>query len=80
MYSFSQIISVEWASFGARVNSISPGYILTDIADFADPEMKKEMVAIDTFGKRRITTRISGGIFILGLKCINLYYWFKYCC
>ena len=34
-------LSVEWASFGARVNSISPGYILTDIADFADPEMKR---------------------------------------
>lgn len=33
-------LAVEWVGF-ARANSVSPGYILTSIADFADPDMKK---------------------------------------
>lgn len=33
-------LSVEWAQF-ARANSVSPGYILTEISDFVPEETKK---------------------------------------
>ena len=32
-------LAVEWVKF-ARVNSISPGYIATEISDFVPPETK----------------------------------------
>jgi sorbose reductase len=32
-------LAVEWVQF-ARANSISPGYMVTEIGDFAPPEMK----------------------------------------
>lgn len=32
-------LAVEWAPF-ARINSVSPGYILTDISDFVDEKIK----------------------------------------
>lgn len=34
-------LAVEWTGF-ARVNTVSPGYIVTDIIDFAQPEMVKQ--------------------------------------
>ncbi len=33
-------LAVEWAGF-ARANSISPGYIYTEISDFNSPEVRK---------------------------------------
>ena len=33
-------LAVEWVSF-ARVNTVSPGYIATEITSFADPAMKE---------------------------------------
>ena len=32
-------LAVEWVGF-ARVNTVSPGYIATEITSFADPAMK----------------------------------------
>ncbi|KAI9149351.1 LOW QUALITY PROTEIN: L-xylulose reductase [Paramyrothecium foliicola] len=36
---FCKSLAVEWTGF-ARVNTVSPGYIKTEISDFAPPEMK----------------------------------------
>lgn len=33
-------LAVEWVGF-ARANSVSPGYIVTSISDFVDPEFKR---------------------------------------
>lgn len=38
---FCKSLAVEWTGFG-RVNTVSPGYIQTEITHFADPEMKKQ--------------------------------------
>lgn len=37
---FCRSLAVEWAPFGARANSVSPGYILTDISAFVDADTK----------------------------------------
>ncbi|KGU29168.1 sorbose reductase SOU1 [Candida albicans Ca529L] len=58
-------LSVEWASFGARVNSISPGYILTDIADFADPEMKKKWWQLTPLGREGLPQELVGAYLYL---------------
>jgi len=36
---FCKSLAVEWAGF-ARSNTISPGYIATEISDFVRPEQK----------------------------------------
>lgn len=33
-------LAVEWVKF-ARVNSVSPGYMATEISDFVPPEIKR---------------------------------------
>lgn len=43
-------LAVEWAPF-ARVNSVSPGYIATDISQFADEEMKNKWHALTPLGR-----------------------------
>ena len=37
---FCKSLAVEWAPFGARVNTVSPGYIATDISKFVSKEMR----------------------------------------
>lgn len=37
----SKSLAVEWAKFGARCNSVSPGYINTAISGDCAPEMKE---------------------------------------
>lgn len=38
---YCKSLAVEWASFGARANSVSPGYIATEISDFVPEDTKK---------------------------------------
>ncbi|ODA79818.1 hypothetical protein RJ55_05414 [Drechmeria coniospora] len=40
---FCKSLAIEWTAF-ARVNTVSPGYIQTDMTSFAPPEMKKEWI------------------------------------
>jgi sorbose reductase len=35
-------LAVEWAPFNARVNSVSPGYIHTEISDFIPKETQEK--------------------------------------
>ncbi|EJD36153.1 NAD(P)-binding protein [Auricularia subglabra TFB-10046 SS5] len=47
-------LAVEWGQYGIRVNTISPGYILTDMveAEFAEhPELRKEWASHNPLGR-----------------------------
>lgn len=46
----SRSLAVEWAPF-ARINSISPGYIDTDISEFADKEVKDKWHQLTPLGR-----------------------------
>lgn len=52
-------LAVEWASF-ARVNTISPGYIATDISEFADEETKAHWWKLIPVGREGITQELVG--------------------
>lgn len=47
---FARSLAVEWAPF-ARVNSISPGYIATEISDFVPDEMKTKWHQLIPLGR-----------------------------
>lgn len=52
-------LAVEWASF-ARVNTISPGYIATDISEFVDEETKAHWWKLIPLGREGITQELVG--------------------
>lgn len=52
-------LAVEWAPF-ARVNSISPGYILTDISQFCPEEMKGRWHSLIPMGREGETQELVG--------------------
>lgn len=52
-------LAVEWAPF-ARVNSISPGYILTDISEFCPDEMKGKWHSLIPLGREGETQELVG--------------------
>lgn len=46
----SKSLAVEWAPF-ARVNSVSPGYIATNLTTFADAELTKKWLQLTPIGR-----------------------------
>lgn len=57
-------LAVEWAPF-ARVNSISPGYIVTDISDFAPLEMKQKWWQLIPLGREALPQELVGAYLYL---------------
>ncbi|RLV91936.1 Sorbose reductase SOU1 [Spathaspora sp. JA1] len=57
-------LSVEWAPF-ARVNSISPGYIVTDISEFCDPEIKARWWQLTPLGREGLPQELVGAYLYL---------------
>ena len=55
----SKSLAVEWASF-ARVNSVSPGYIRTEISDFVDEEIKSKWHTLTPLGREGETQELVG--------------------
>lgn len=55
----SKSLAVEWAPF-ARVNSISPGYIATDITDSTDEETKAQWWQMIPIGREGVTQELVG--------------------
>ncbi|KAK9455796.1 hypothetical protein V1511DRAFT_521410 [Dipodascopsis uninucleata] len=47
---FSRSLAVEWAGFG-RVNTVSPGYIITEISDFVPAETKEKWWKLIPMGR-----------------------------
>jgi sorbose reductase len=39
---FARSLALEWAPFNARVNSVSPGYIHTEISDFVPKDIQSQ--------------------------------------
>ncbi|KAK6200953.1 uncharacterized protein RJT21DRAFT_30443 [Scheffersomyces amazonensis] len=60
----SKSLAIEWAPF-ARVNSISPGYIITDIADFVPQEMKEKWWQIIPLGREALPQELVGAYLYL---------------
>ncbi|KAL7664731.1 Sorbose reductase SOU1 [[Candida] zeylanoides] len=52
-------LAVEWAPF-ARVNTISPGYIATDISEFADKEVKTKWLQLIPLGREALPQELVG--------------------
>ena len=57
-------LAVEWAPF-ARVNSISPGYIDTDITDFASRDLKAKWWQLTPLGREGLTQELVGAYLYL---------------
>jgi citronellol/citronellal dehydrogenase len=45
MLNFTETASVEWASFGVRVNAVAPGWIASSGLDQYDPAFAKDVIA-----------------------------------
>lgn len=57
-------LAVEWAAF-ARVNSISPGYIATEISDFIDTETKAKWWSFTPLGREGEVQELVGAYLYL---------------
>lgn len=56
---FARSLAVEWAPF-ARVNSISPGYILTEISEFVTDDVKSKWHQLIPLGREGETQELVG--------------------
>ncbi|CUM64588.1 uncharacterized protein PRCAT00002196001 [Priceomyces carsonii] len=57
-------LAVEWAPF-ARVNTISPGYIATEISDFVPQEMKEKWWSLIPLGREGLPEELVGAYLYL---------------
>src|ERR1700722_1069790 len=55
----------EWAKRGVRVNSISPGYIGTEMTKGANPEWKKEWTRLTPMGRFGETREVASAVLYL---------------
>jgi NAD(P)-dependent dehydrogenase (short-subunit alcohol dehydrogenase family) len=58
-------LAAEWAKRGVRVNSISPGYISTEMGKGADPEWKKEWTRLTPMGRFGETREVASAVLYL---------------
>lgn len=56
---FGKSLAVEWASF-ARVNSVSPGYINTEISDFVPKDIQNSWWSVNPLGRGGETAELVG--------------------
>ncbi|ODQ63853.1 NAD(P)-binding protein [Nadsonia fulvescens var. elongata DSM 6958] len=61
---FSKSLAIEWAGF-ARVNSISPGYIATDISNFVDDDIKQKWWSLIPMGREGDPRELTGAYLYL---------------
>lgn len=55
----SKSLAVEWAGF-ARVNTVSPGYIATEITNFAEDELKDKWHKLTPMGREALPRELIG--------------------
>ncbi|KAK9460192.1 uncharacterized protein V1516DRAFT_679190 [Lipomyces oligophaga] len=60
----SKNLAVEWAGF-ARVNSVSPGYTITEITSFADKQLRKEWTSMIPLRREASTSELVGAYLYL---------------
>ena len=58
-------LAAEWAKRGVRVNSISPGYISTEMAKTANPEWKPDWVRLTPMGRFGETREVASAVVYL---------------
>ncbi|KAH3686884.1 hypothetical protein WICPIJ_002149 [Wickerhamomyces pijperi] len=58
-------LAVEWASFNARVNSISPGYIDSGLSDALDPAILAKWNSLIPFGRQGLPQELVGAYLYL---------------
>jgi len=58
-------LAAEWAKRGVRVNSISPGYISTEMGKGANPDWKAEWTRLTPMGRFGETCEVASAIVYL---------------
>ncbi len=58
----TRTLAVEWAEYGIRVNSISPGYIATDMIASVDPAMRGMWEKMIPFGRMGTPEELAGAV------------------
>jgi NAD(P)-dependent dehydrogenase (short-subunit alcohol dehydrogenase family) len=58
-------LAAEWATRGVRVNSISPGYISTEMGKTANPEWKSEWLKLTPMGRFGETREVASAVVYL---------------
>lgn len=58
-------LAVEWAPF-ARVNTVSPGYIATELSDFVPEEQKNVWYSVTPKGRQGLPRELCGAYLFLG--------------
>ncbi|ODV63059.1 SDR family oxidoreductase [Ascoidea rubescens DSM 1968] len=58
-------LAVEWAAFNARVNTVSPGYIQTEITDFASTDLKQKWWTYIPAGREGLPKELAGAYLYL---------------
>ncbi|RDA87628.1 hypothetical protein CP532_3807 [Ophiocordyceps camponoti-leonardi (nom. inval.)] len=61
---FCKSLAVEWTGF-ARVNTVSPGYISTEMIDFASPEMREQWRSRMVLGREGRVKELKGAYLYL---------------
>ncbi len=61
----TRTLAVEWAGKGIRVNSISPGYIATDLIREVRSDWKEEWVSMIPFGRMGRPDELCGAVIYL---------------
>lgn len=58
-------LAVEWAEYGIRVNSISPGYIWTEMTEKVDKSMRDFWLGLIPFKRMGTPEELAGGVIYL---------------
>lgn len=58
-------LAIEWADYGIRVNSLSPGYIATEMALFVEEELKQEWMKLIPMHRMGNPHELSGAVIFL---------------
>jgi len=64
-------LAVEWAGYGIRVNSLSPGYIFTEMTSTVAQEMVDIWMAASPFKRMGKPEELSGAVVYLASDCAS---------
>ena len=64
-------LAVEWADFGIRVNSLSPGYIVTEMTGMAKKEYIEKWLELSPFKRMGRPEELSGAVIYFASGCAS---------